>query len=307
MLDMPPRYMWGWSPPEWASGYCGSMSLQTVGLYYGNWITQDAARATNGGTAVENSLLLGGDRSSEGHALRVLKFRYTSWDDERARRPQSGAFVEWARSALDAGDPVIFGVYERGLDDADYDHIVPMVGYDEDALFFNDLHSNFSMRYEVRDFVRSREACGGSAGGEVYRYCLPPAVDYGISVHGNADSRGELLPARLRVSSWTEPDYSEEDAHHEVPVEMDGTLTVTDLRPGAKYALLRYDHPGSVPDEHFLRRGGFASRTDFVGPSSGEAEFPTRFMTNSTVFFRCVRALEEQRPINGSDPWLLVA
>eukprot|EP00929_Paragymnodinium_shiwhaense_P004575 TRINITY_DN105634_c0_g1_i1.p1 TRINITY_DN105634_c0_g1~~TRINITY_DN105634_c0_g1_i1.p1 ORF type:complete len:340 (-),score=45.60 TRINITY_DN105634_c0_g1_i1:46-1065(-) len=301
MLDLPPRYMWGWSPPAWAVGYCGSMSLQTVALYYGNWITQDAARGTNGGTGPQNSLLLGGHHekdtypSSESHALKVLKFRYTSWDDRHAERPQHKAFIEWARSALDAGDPVIFGVYQHGLDDVDYDHIVPMVGYDSDALYFNDLHSNFTMRYKVPDFVRSRKECGGNVGKKVYHYCLPPSVNYGISVHGNADSKNELLPARLHVNSWTEPDYSKEDAHHQIPVEMTGTLTVTDLKAGVKYALLRYEHSSHVPEEDFLTQGKFASRIDFVGPSDGKAEFQTKFMTNSTVFFRCVRAAGEHQ------------
>ena len=56
-LDLPPRHMWGWSPPggrapATASGYCGSMSLQTVGLYYGNWLSQDAVRGMSGGETV---------------------------------------------------------------------------------------------------------------------------------------------------------------------------------------------------------------------------------------------------------------
>ena len=51
MLDIPPRYMWGWSPPgpPTASGYCGSASVQSTALYFGNWITQMAVRDTSGG------------------------------------------------------------------------------------------------------------------------------------------------------------------------------------------------------------------------------------------------------------------
>merc|ERR1719333_784490 len=103
------------------------MSLQTVGLYYGNWITQDAARGTNGGHAAENSLLLGGHHekdthpTSESHALKVLRFNYSSWDDRHQPRPQHAAFLDWARSAIDAGEPVIFGVYMHNDTDADYD------------------------------------------------------------------------------------------------------------------------------------------------------------------------------------------
>ena len=47
MLDMPPRLMWGWEPK--VSGYCGSASVQADGVYYGNWLTEDAIRGTSGG------------------------------------------------------------------------------------------------------------------------------------------------------------------------------------------------------------------------------------------------------------------
>merc|ERR1712113_973931 len=132
--------MWGWSPPASAVGYCGSMSLQTIGLYFGNWIMQDAARGTNGGHGPQNELLLGGRDSSESHALKVLHFNLTSWGDWRESKPQHAAFLKWAREAIDASNPVIFGVFMRTLSDPDYDHIVPMVGYDSTGIYFNDLH-----------------------------------------------------------------------------------------------------------------------------------------------------------------------
>ena len=39
ILDIPPRFMWGWGSSE-DSGYCGSASTQTMGLFYGNWISE---------------------------------------------------------------------------------------------------------------------------------------------------------------------------------------------------------------------------------------------------------------------------
>lgn len=285
MLDLPPRYMWGWSPPEWASGYCGSMSLQTIGLYFGNWITEDAARGSNGGHDAKHALLIGMGES-ENHALKVFRFNFTSWDDGRERRPQHTAFLKWAKDAIDAGEPVIFGVYMRLLKDPDYDHIVPMVGYDATGIYFNDLHSNSTLRYDISDFVRSRKCCSG--GSEEWSYCLPSSVDYGVRVHGNADRDGILLPVRLSMDSWTEPDYSSEDAHHQKPIELKGKVVVTQLHPGVSYALLRYEDASLVPDRDFLK-SSYTSREDFVAPALGKAEFRTSFKSNSTVFFRCLR------------------
>merc|ERR1719480_149348 len=128
-----------------------------------------------------------------------------------------------------------------------------------------------------------REGCQGPT---FFNYCVPRDVDYGIRVHGNVDLDKELLPARLRMDSWSEPDYSEEDAHHERPVELTGTLTVSSLQPGARYALLRYEDPASVPHRRFLE-SNYSSRIDFDG-LAGRAEFAVSFMSNSTVFFRCV-------------------
>ena len=58
MLDLPARKMWGWSPPGGhapasASGYCGSMSLQTAAIYYGSWLSHlTRSVAHPGGTTV---------------------------------------------------------------------------------------------------------------------------------------------------------------------------------------------------------------------------------------------------------------
>merc|ERR1712216_80499 len=248
------------------------------------------ARGTNGGHAAANSLLLGGHHendtspSSESHALKTLHFNHSSWDDRLQTQPQHASFLRWARAAINAAEPVIFGVYMRTLKDPVYDHIVPMVGYDSTGVFFNDLHHNTTLRYDVSNFVQSRESCSG--GIDDFRYCLPTSVNYGIRVHGNLDHDNVLLPVRLHMESWMEPDYSKEDAHHQKPTELRGTLTVTRLQPGAHYALLRYQDVESVPARHFLQ-SNFTSRIDFVAPETGNVEFATKFMSNSTNFFRC--------------------
>ena len=96
MLDIPPRYMWGWSPPgpPTASGYCGSASVQSTALYFGNWITQMAVRDTSGGHDAAHSILLGRDEdlptsgTSVMHACAELKLDCSAWDYDAQPTPQ---------------------------------------------------------------------------------------------------------------------------------------------------------------------------------------------------------------------------
>ena len=168
VLDLPARRMWGWSPPggrapATASGYCGSMSLQTAAIYYGSWLSQDAIRGTSGGHNGKHSLLIGGrGRKAETSACAALKLNCSAWDFDAAPNPQSARFLQWASAAIDAGQPVIMGLYWAEESDPDYDHIVPMVGYSEDAVYFNDLHSNTTTRAELPGFVSNRKHCTGS-------------------------------------------------------------------------------------------------------------------------------------------------
>eukprot|EP00756_Hemistasia_phaeocysticola_P043912 Hpha_TRINITY_DN17493_c0_g1::TRINITY_DN17493_c0_g1_i1::g.85820::m.85820 len=257
LLHLPPRFMWGWGPG--VSGYCGSCSIQTAGLYYGNWLTQDAVRGSTGGHDAAHEILLGdstccsGVRAAQHFQLRVLQWKY-----EDQPQPQSPLFIQWIREAVDLGQPVVFGVYWTAEKDKDFDHIVPLVGYDNDALFFNDLYYNNTLRAPLATFVKSRHECHNRtlpphAG--VQAWCLPHEVNYGFRVLGNVDPNGELLPLRLEMQSNFEPDYSKEDGRHSPPALLAGTVRVTGLAAGVRYALLRYTNQASIP-----RDGGFLDK-----------------------------------------------
>ncbi|CAE8604172.1 unnamed protein product [Polarella glacialis] len=277
--------MWGWGPG--VSGYCGSMSIQTAGIYYGNWLSQDAVRGTSGGQDAAHEILLDLEGCCTAiHACRALQMNCTSWSSETEFRPQHIGFLEWSRQAIRAGEPVIFGVYMRGHEhQKSGDHIVPMVGFDDTGVYLNDLHSNLTLRYEVDDFVRDSQHC--TKGASEWEYCLPASVNYGMRVHGNLDANGELLPLRLSMSSGWEPDYSQEDQRHAAPVLLTAQITLSGLQPGSRYALLRYDDPETVPDRRFLD-SAFVSRDDIT--AAGEQQtLEVHFPSNSTIFFRCVR------------------
>eukprot|EP00947_MAST-08B_sp_MAST-8B-sp1_P000463 g463.t1 len=292
MLDMPPRFMWGWEPK--VSGYCGSVSVQTAAIYHGNWLTEDAIRATSGGRDGKHELLLGFAKdlsikhASVFHACEALAMNCTRWDYHSAPTPQTDAFVAWARAAIDRGLPVIMGVYWGVESNDDYDHIVPLRGYDATALYYNDLHTNATLRGELGPaFVRSRAQCVSEDRFGPQSFCLPSKVNYGVVVHGNNDPRNELQRVRLAMDSWTEPDYSREDAQREAPTLLTALAIVSGVRPGKRYALLRFEDATTVPQHTFLD-GPYTDKTEFVAPAGGTYQQRVSMMSDSTVFFRCV-------------------
>lgn len=293
MLDLPPRLMWGWG--DGLSGYCGSASIQTAALYYGNWLTQDAIRGTTGGHSAKDQVLLGVNAEA---AASKMHLNITAWDFNRAQ-PQADAFLKWSKEGLSAGEPIIFGVFMVGDDDGDYDHIVPMVGFDADTIYFNDLHANQTTSKKIAQLVTSRKGCNRKGvtsmrryhsvqdGSVQFEYCLPKQVDYGMRVHGIVDGGGETLPAKLIMGSWYEPDYSSEDQLHETPVTLGATLRISGLTAGETYAVLRYDSADVVPKSDFLA-GAYVDKQTFSA-SNSEHEMQVSFQSDSTTFYRCVR------------------
>lgn len=158
LLDLPPRYMWGWGPG--LSGFCGSMSLQTAALFFGNYLSQERIRGSTGGVNSEHQILLDadtryscGERCTALRAARHFHLDAEEWRGERVRdeergedwlqgRPhsnlsrgqshesESARFIRWVRDGIDQKTPVIMGVYMTTEDSEKYDHIVPVVGYE---------------------------------------------------------------------------------------------------------------------------------------------------------------------------------
>jgi len=304
LLNIPPRYMWGWDEvtplggPLRAnlSGFCGSCSIQSAALYYGNWVTQNDVRM-----AVGNAEVLLGYNALE--AVTRLRMRGTEWNNNgsgsnvsNASVPIHARFFAWANVHITMGNPVILGVYMRefGGDD-DYDHIVPMVGYHSTpnpALFLNDLHSNSTMKYKLDErYISSREGCRPAPGQTMnkYDYCLPASTQYAIAVTGNVDDTGETFPVRLEAPLWYEPDYSTEDARYETPLKMRVTAHITGLTPGANYMLLRFEGVRNVPHRHFSN--GNYSRSILFTALGGvhTIKDQSEFFTNVSVFYRCVQ------------------
>ena len=295
LLDLPPRYMWGWGPKT--SGYCGSASIQTMGLFFGNYWSQDQIRGTSGGTSsfymllLKSGSIIDGKNTSLLHACSELKLVCRNFDSIPMKLIPSQAqnvsnYVKWIKDNIDKGYPVISGLYWSYGNDNEYDHIVPVIGYDKEALYYNDLFTNRTWRVEISDFIKTRKQCISNIRFGSNAFCLPMTNNYGIALEGNEDSNDDLIPAKLSISSWTEPDYSKENNQNEDPTRLKGKLIVTNLVVGKKYSILRFNDMNKVPTKNFLE-AKFEHRFDFVA-NEEKFIYLTQFMSNSTTFFRVV-------------------
>jgi hypothetical protein len=279
-LDIPPRQQW-----ENDGGYCGETSIQAIGLYYGAWISQKVVRAVAGG-----ELLIG---VNEEAALGALHLAHTTWDTA-APEPQFESFVAWTKSHLEQRVPVIYAIYlTDGIDDPDYDHIVPAMGITAasasgyaaaDTLISSD---NFGDRIErsVGGLAGTRASCASSStqGG-----CVPRDVDYGVAITGITDARTATLPLRIKVPVDHEPNVSVGESAS----PLTASVEVSALQPGHNYALLRYDDYTKVPTSataaDFLA-SSYSHRVDFTadGPAWTYAD-PVSFPSSGATYYRCV-------------------
>ena len=124
------------------SGYCGEVSIQSIALFYGTYISQYRVRAIIDPTQQQDTLV----PHNSGPIFDALRLNYAAWNSDSAR-PQYQPFLVWVKGHLAQKHPVIFDVFSQGLDDPDYDHIITATGFtspdttryhDTDTLVFND-------------------------------------------------------------------------------------------------------------------------------------------------------------------------
>jgi len=304
-----PRFMWGWGPG--LRGYCGETSFQSIGLYFGNYVSAEHYRNAADG----KELLIA---VNDEKAAKAMKYTYEEWNYNQ-KSPQGSNFIDWAATHIDAGHGVISGMFEQlsSGGDADYDHIMPIVAYkrqvsssmtsntkkkdgptlgarsDVVGIYYNDLYRNQSLYGpKTSAFIKTRSQCKPASGktpsSAPYEFCMQQDTAYGIALTGVQDTKGELFSTQLFVSSWTEPDWGEEDKLHQAIVEFTASVYVSGLTPGNSYTILRFDTANAVPTSAFSQ-GAFTKRFDFTatGYSYQLNNFDT-FRSDSTIFYRTV-------------------
>jgi len=274
-LDIPGRLQW-----DNADGYCGEESIQMIGLYYGNYISEDFCRTAAGG-----EVLFGDDNGED--VLNSFAFNYDEWD-YNASTPQYQNYLVWIKQELYRYHPVVITVYVQGMSDPDYDHIIPAIGFSStdttafhntDNLMFNDCYDS---AYFTRTFQTMWDTRSMTGNGATYEYCVPKLVDYGCAVTGIKDLLHETKPVHLSVNRWDEPNVTLGEA----AVTLNGTITIDSLTTGTKYALLRYNDYTTLPLSGFSPANA-SSAVYFIASGNTQILYDT-FRSNKAVFYRCI-------------------
>ena len=213
------------------NGYCGSWSVQNVGITMGFWMGQNQGRKLIGNKEV----LLGVNMDKLLDALNLTYVKnYHEKDNQR--------FLEWATTALINKEPVIIGVkcHDSWCQDRDYDHIIPWHAVDtlnstynaDDVIYFSDGFepSEFNMLFGQWAY--------GADDPNQYWY-LPShnrKTNWGVKITGMKGD-DETIPISLTVNQDREPNIAEGESG----TTMTGSVNMTGLLPGTTYTLLRWD------------------------------------------------------------------
>jgi len=273
-LHIPPRIQW---PNN--DGYCGEMSIQSCGLYYGDYISEGLCRRVAGGEV----LIYVNDTN----VLDSLSLTYNEWDPNPPP-PQYKNYLDWVKGYLDNKQPVIITVYISGLSDPDYDHIIPAIGFyaknvgtytDTDSLTYNTNFDTVPFSRVFSTLYGTRSVANSSA---PFLYYVPQNVDYGVAVTGITDPRHVTRPVHIVLSVDSEPNVS----IGMTPVMLKAQIIADSLTIGKSYALLRYNSYRTVPSTGFSPSN--ANSAMYFTATAITKTVVDSFMSDTAVFYRCV-------------------
>ena len=298
-------------------GYCGEVSFISAGLYYGQYISQYDARAIaskNTRQSLESSqLLLGVNDVATAKAMHLNATAFNT-----AKNPNSTAFLTWVKSNVNAGYPVVIGVFMNqsrfygttnlNAGDSEYDHIVAVTGitstrpltgpatyYADDTLTFNDNglwtgtngqpQNTFS--YPFGTFPTTRQKANAKTGPV---YSLKSGADYGIAITGIIDLSRETVPVRLRTSTNIEtPGIVNGSNTRPAAMTITLTITISNLKPGISYNLYRYNTMANVPESNINAKAAKAAQRWTITIPTGSTYTMTQTInSNEIAVYRAV-------------------
>jgi len=273
-LNIPGRLQW-----QNANGYCGEMSIQMIGMYYGDYISEDVCRTVAGGEVLIDV--------NDSAALEAFSFTFKEWNPGQAQ-PQYQNYLDWVKQYLNKKEPVIITVYIQGLSDPDYDHIIPAIGFNAQTLNTYNIadqltyNSCFDTVAFTRSFGSMWDTRPMTGNGATYSYCIPKNVNYGVAITGIKDALHATRPVQITLAPRAEPNVSLAAA----PTMFHAQVTADSLTTGVKYALIRYDNYLNVPSSNFNPLTA-SSATYFIAGGVQKTVLDS-FMSNAAVFYRCI-------------------
>lgn len=252
-----PRRMWGWGAENQNMvGYCGEMSVQTAGLYFGNYVSQGLINIASGGV----SLVLG-TKTAE-NACIALKYNFKT---DYLQTFSLTSFRSYLNDNLGKGFPIIMGWFDWLDDTSDpdyqFNHIVIIVGYDSpsDTIYYNDHYLLETSTGILSDMFQTRKQCNSDADiiPQPLIYCVPKSCESGCSTDNCCTSKSSkcncnysliiagnigtiVYPISLTVDRPDEPDWGKQDNLGMVPIGLNFVATIYNLISGVSYTLFRY-------------------------------------------------------------------
>ncbi len=312
--DAIPRVQWGSE-----GGFCGAVSIQTIALTYGYWVSQDLVRKAtpdNGqgghGNPDDGYEVL---HSNIEDTLDNLGITYNSWDWENEVHPQGQNYLAWLKSELLSDHGVVQFVLCKGdahscYDGSKYDHIEPFFklytnheltdyavyaddvvvhasDYGPDGRMNLGYFRNFSSLLDDTTMEGNcKDAQPGWGYNEMYP-CIYEDTSYGYAITGLVDANSDqTLPLALYVNSTEEPNIR----LHQLPSLLQGQIVVSGLSKGSDYVVYRWDDYTTFPRDGNYEDSKYTSKFQFTATNDSYEYFDEQlFLSSGSVLYRCVK------------------
>lgn len=306
------------------NGYCGETSLIAAGLMNGQYFSQYTAREMAGTDPNNAENFEGFDPTMPQTTCQLLlgdNDQYTATQmglnseaPTSAQASSGTAFLNWVRTEIAKGCPVMMGVYEnrsifgQADEQPEYDHIVTVtnitgtdITFHDNGLYDGPPKDTFTI--PLSQFLQSRHSADKQSS-PVYSLCQGGPC-FGLAITGINDPNRETLPVSLAADPNDEPNEIAEgsnDAPSPTPVNL--TPTISGLTVGQQYVIYQYNDPSTVPATNinassqaavpYPPPAGYRGITKLVfTATSSSMTLPARAIQSSdTAIFRCV-------PLNG--------
>jgi hypothetical protein len=297
-------------------GYCGEVSMQEVGLYYGTYASAYYIRNIFDSTQKKDLAEL----ENWAKVLEKFKFDATLFEFDKFKTPQYKEFSGWLKKNLKQGHPVILATWiafakkdpsgnyasmdylsDKSTSNIPYpipvdpdpiaqiDHFITATGYlgadderynpSDSLIITNHVFSTYNWVQRFDLLFDTRENKGNSKN---YVITLPQTYCFGLAITGYIDETNKTCPARIELDRIDEPNLIKKEA----PVNFNATLTVENLKKNQTYIIYRYNDPQKIPSKNYTN-SSFSNKVVFKATASTQT-FSESIRSDGFAAFRCV-------------------